>query len=241
MKLFCAKCKKEFYKPYRTKYCSMDCYLEVSRKNPNQGCFKKGDRPWNKRKKGIMKANKTSFKKGNRPATAKPLLTISIRNEKSGTQRRYIKIKEPNVWINYAKYIWLKSGKKIKKGYYVCHKDRNSLNDCLDNLICLSKKEYVSFHNKWNTKNTILNEPKNIAYRNKRRLKLNAIHFIRGQNKIRKVAKFKRYSKCLKVYCGLCGENIETNVAPIPFSTIRQRIDIFMKFHKKLIHENQPK
>ena len=36
-------------------------------KTGTTGCFRKGFIPWNKGKKGYMGANKTSFKKGNKP------------------------------------------------------------------------------------------------------------------------------------------------------------------------------
>ncbi len=236
MKIICANCNKEFVKAYRTKYCGMNCYLKVARANPNKGCFKKGQRPFNKGTKGVMKPNKTTFKKGNIPHNNESLLSITIRNDKCGTKRKWIKIKEPNIWIEYARYVWLKSGREIKKGYIVGHKDNNSLNDDFKNLVCISKKELPKLHNRWNTNNLILNEPKQKAYRYKRALERNAINFIKGQNKKRKTAKFKRLSKCIKFYCEHCNKQIETCVMPNPDSTIRQRMDAFIKVHKKLVH-----
>jgi hypothetical protein len=186
-----------------------------------------------------MKANRTTFGKGHIPHNNKPLLFISIRLDKNGTQRKYIKIKEPNVWITYAKYIWLKNGGKIKAGYGISHRDKNTLNDDFDNLICVPQNELKSLHNKWNTKNIILNETKQKSYRYKRRLKLNAINFIK--RKPGKRAKFKRFSKCVKVNCEHCKKEIETNVMPNPLSTIRQRMDIFINVHNKLIHNTAGK
>lgn len=58
------------------------------------GYFPKGNIPFNKGTKGIMKANKTSYKKGNIPQTYKPVGTERI------TKDGYIeiKVKDPNVW-----------------------------------------------------------------------------------------------------------------------------------------------
>jgi hypothetical protein len=236
LRLTCPKCKKNFVKKYRTKYCSKDCYLEVARKDPNKGCFSRGHRPFNKGTKGLMKPNKTTFRKGNVPQNHKHLSSITIRNDKCGTRRRWIKIKEPKTWIEYARYVWLKSGRKIKEGYVVGHKDADSLNDSLKNLVCVSKEELPKIHNKWNTKNAILNEPKQLAYRYKRALKLRAVDFIRGQSKERKVARFKRFSKCIKIVCERCNRQIETCVLPNPMATLRQRMDVFIEVHNRLSH-----
>jgi len=56
----CLICKKEF-NHHKGKYCSVKCY----------GISKKGKPTWNTGTKGVMKPNKTSFKKGNpAPKTA---------------------------------------------------------------------------------------------------------------------------------------------------------------------------
>ncbi len=115
---------------------------------PNKTAFKKGSKPWNKGLVGIMKPNKGSFKKGHKPINYLPLGTIKIRVEKSGTRRRFIKNKEPNVWIEYAKYIWLKSGRKIKKNYCLHHINNDSLDDRVENLLYVSRQEHPKLHNR---------------------------------------------------------------------------------------------
>src|SRR3990167_3078587 len=84
---------------------------------PNKTSFRKGSIPWNKGKKGIHLSPQSEFKKGHKPKSWKPVGTIKTRIEKSGTKRQWIKIKEPNVWIEYAKYLWLKDCKRLKRNY----------------------------------------------------------------------------------------------------------------------------
>ena len=120
---------------------------------PNSTSFKKGNIPWNKGTKGLIKPNKGSWKKGQRGKNWKPVGTKSIRKDKSGTRRRWIKIKEPNIWIEYAKYLWLKSGRKLKKNYCLHHISNNSLDDRIENLILVTRSDHVKLHNRWNTKN----------------------------------------------------------------------------------------
>lgn len=119
---------------------------------PNQTSFKKGIVVWNKGLKGVMKPNIGSFKKGEKPINYLPIGTIKIRREKSGTDRRFIKIKD-NAWIDYAKYIWLKSGRKVKKNYCLHHINNDSLDDRIENLLFVSRQEHPKLHNRWNTKN----------------------------------------------------------------------------------------
>lgn len=120
---------------------------------PNQTSFKKGQIPWNKGTKGVMKANSGSFKKGQKGTNWKSVNTITIRKDKSGTQRQWIKIQEPNIWTEYAKYLWLKAGRKLTKGFCLHHINLNSLDDRIENLCLVSRKDHPKIHNRWNTKN----------------------------------------------------------------------------------------
>ena len=119
---------------------------------PNKTAFKKGSIPWNKGTKGIMKSNVGNFKKGIKPHNYLPIGTENTRIDQNGTKRRYIKIKE-NTWIEYSKYIWLKSGRKIKKNYCLHHINLDSSDDRLENLLYVSRQEHPKLHNRWNTKN----------------------------------------------------------------------------------------
>ena len=111
-----------------------------------------------KGKKGIHLSPKSEFKKGQKSVNWLPVGTIKFRIEKSRnkqqfTKRRFIKVKEPSVWIEYAKYLWLKSKRKLKKGFCLHHINNNSLDDRVENLILVSRQDHPKLHNRWNTKN----------------------------------------------------------------------------------------
>jgi phage protein len=108
-----------------------------------RGClYKKGSIPWNKGTKGLTKANKTSFKKGERPKNWKPVgservdrdgyTLIKISNEGSMWQR----------WALKHKVLWEKyNNRKIPKGYAVLFADQDKQNFSEENLILVSKNE----------------------------------------------------------------------------------------------------
>lgn len=112
----------------------------------NKTTFKKGYTPWNKNKKGIHLSKKSEFKKGSRPVNWKPIGTITKRIDKNKTIRNWIKIEEPNKWIELYRYNWLKAKRKVKKNYVIHHIDFNSQNDNIENLILLSRKQHINIH-----------------------------------------------------------------------------------------------
>ena len=120
---------------------------------PNKTAFRAGQIPWNKGTKGLSKPNSGTFKKGNKGSRWRPVGTISIRKDKSGTRRRWIKIQEPNKWLEYAKFLWINAGRKLIVGCCLHHIDLNSSNDCIENLCLVSRKDHPKIHNRWNTKN----------------------------------------------------------------------------------------
>lgn len=101
------------------------------------GRFQKNHVPFNKGTKGIMKSNKTSFKKGNIPKNYKPI----------GSERINIygyvevKIADPNKWETKNRFIYKKYKGDIPKGFKVIYADGNKLNNHLDNLILVSNSE----------------------------------------------------------------------------------------------------
>lgn len=101
------------------------------------GRFQKNHVPFNKGTKGMMKANKTSFKKGNIPKNYKPI----------GSERINIygyvevKIANPNKWETKNRFIYKKYKGDIPKGFKVIYADGNKLNNHLDNLILVSNSE----------------------------------------------------------------------------------------------------
>ena len=116
---------------------------------PNNGRFKKGCVPANKGTKGIMKATKTSFKKGHIPQNTRKARSISTRKAKNGNYYMHIKIAEPNKWQMLHVYIWETKHGKIPKGYCVIFKDKNTLNTRLDNLMLVSRAELARLNQKY--------------------------------------------------------------------------------------------
>lgn len=116
---------------------------------PNNGCFKKGSIPVNKGKRGIMKANKTSFRPGNIPKQTKRVGTISKIKDKNGSLYMYIKIAEPNKWRMLHLYIYEHKHGKVPEGHCVIFKDKNTLNTRLDNLMLVSRAELARLNQKY--------------------------------------------------------------------------------------------
>lgn len=214
--------------------------MEDVKQYPNKGSFKRGHIPWNRNKRGIHLSPKTEFKKGNRPDNWKPVGTIVIRFDKSGTMRQWIKTKEPNIWIEYARYIWIKKYGKIPKGKLICHKNLNSSDDRIENLMVTTHKRHPTLHNRWNTKS-----PKKIIHSSvdrrkeqerleKRNLRIKFIRFIRNP------IISKKYKNALKFHCEDCGHIIQTCILPkgdnynkeIDQRVIRE-LKLFKKVHKK--------
>ena len=101
------------------------------------GYFPKGNIPFNKGTKGIMKANKTSYKKGNIPQSYKPVGTERI--TKDGYTE--IKVKDPNVWKLKHRIIYEEHYGEIPKGYVVMFLDRDKSNFDINNLILISRNQ----------------------------------------------------------------------------------------------------
>lgn len=113
---------------------------------PNATAFKKGNIPWTKGKKGIHFSPKTEFKKGQPGINWKPVGSVTTRKDKNKKIRRWIKIDEPNVWIEYSKFIWIKNNGEIPKGFLIHHIDENPLNDEIDNLAMVTRKAHINLH-----------------------------------------------------------------------------------------------
>ena len=148
--------RKELAKLFNTKFKTEVSHKALGQKCikiglvcPNNGCFKKGSIPANKGKKGIMKANKTSFSLGNRPLNTRKVGSVSTRSDKNGSLYMHIKIAEPRKWQMLHVYIWENKYGKIPKGYCVIFKDKNTLNPSLDNLMLVSRAELVRLNQKY--------------------------------------------------------------------------------------------
>lgn len=126
---------------------------------PNGGCYQKGSIPVNKGTKGLMKANKTTFKKGNIPPNLKKVGDIVTREDKrKGLFYMRIKVAEPNKWKMLHAYIWECKYGKIPKDHCVIFKDKNTLNPRLDNLMLVSRVEHLRLNQKYSNIDESLKE-----------------------------------------------------------------------------------
>lgn len=101
------------------------------------GQFNKGHIPFNKGTKGIMKANKTSFKKGNIPTNRKPIGYERV-NVDGYTE---VKVKQPNVFKLKHRIIYESKYGNIPAGYKVIFADRDKSNFDINNLILVSNSQ----------------------------------------------------------------------------------------------------
>ena len=130
---------KMFNKEFGTKlkYGQMKSYMGNHKlSNGLQTTFRKGLIPWNTGTKGLTKANKTSFKKGQKPHNYKP-----IGSERICSKDGYILVKTETGWKPKHRVLWEKENGKIPKGYYLMFLDGDIYNMELNNLALISKAE----------------------------------------------------------------------------------------------------
>jgi hypothetical protein len=120
--------------------------------------FKKGTAPPNKGQKMstevYQKVAKTMFKKGTVPPNTQPIGTIHQRRDTGGKMYQYIKLADCN-WQLLNRYTWEQHNGPIPKGMVVVYKDGNYLNNDINNLLMITKKENMA-------RNTIQRLPKEL-------------------------------------------------------------------------------
>lgn len=108
-------------------------------KNGLRGCFQKGHIPMNKGTKGLTSANKTSFKKGQKPVNHKPVGSERIDVEGFVL----IKVAEPSVWKFKHRVLWEKANGKIPRGSAIIFLDGNRQNLDINNLAIVTKRQIL--------------------------------------------------------------------------------------------------
>jgi hypothetical protein len=80
--------------------------------------------PWNKGLKGYKPAGSdvSRFKKGHR-MHAVAVGTVTVRTDKNGAKRRWVKIAEPRTWEIYSTWLWQQEHGPIPPGLFVHHLD----------------------------------------------------------------------------------------------------------------------
>lgn len=107
--------------------------------------FTKGHKPWNKDLKGIHLSPDTEFKSGRVGEKHMPVGYLTVRTHR-GVDRRFIKTEEPNIWVPYARYVWENEVGEIPENWIVHHKDRDTLNDNIENLQAMSREDHMIEH-----------------------------------------------------------------------------------------------
>lgn len=120
--------------------------------------FQKGQVPPNKGQKMsndvYQKVAKTMFKKGSKPMNTQPIGTIHQRKDTGGKMYLYIKLADSK-WQLLNRYTWEQHNGPIPKGMVVVYKDGNYLNNDINNLLMITKKENMA-------RNTIQRLPKEL-------------------------------------------------------------------------------
>lgn len=96
---------------------------------------------------GERRSPKTEFVPGQPAPNHLSVGTVTIRTAKdTGVQRAWVKIAEPNVWRRRAVVVWESVNGPVPRGRVIHHKDRDSLNDAIENLASLTRAEHALEH-----------------------------------------------------------------------------------------------
>ena len=101
------------------------------------GRFEKGMNAWNKNTKGLVKSNKTTFKKGRVAENKKPIGSERV-NVYGYTE---IKVAEPNIWDLKHRVIYRKHYGEIPEGMNVIFSDGDKSNFNIDNLVLVTRNQ----------------------------------------------------------------------------------------------------
>lgn len=156
----CEHCGQSFtYKASRegrARFCSQRClgYANKERLERQRaevfaatGSRTFGVEPWSKtHAKGLHLSPRSEFAAGHTPRNKLPVGTVTVRNDKNGRPRAWVKVAEPNRWKLRAVVTWEATHGQLPKGQLVHHCDRDSLNDRLENLQALTSSQHAKEH-----------------------------------------------------------------------------------------------
>lgn len=109
------------------------------------GEYKKGATPWNKGTVGLMKANKTSFKKGQKPSNymgGYKMCKDGIYVRCGNKTYKYGKLKVGK-YESLARHNWKEKFGEIPKGMIIWHKDGDIYNNEIENLEIITRAENI--------------------------------------------------------------------------------------------------
>lgn len=130
------------------RFCAVGCYhLWRKEAGITTGQFMPNQAPWNKNLKGIHLSVASEWKPGRESEKRVDVGTVAIRHRKRERHpRAFVKIAEPNIWRERAKIVWESHNGPIPKGLVIHHKDRNPLNDEIDNLEAMTRSNHAREH-----------------------------------------------------------------------------------------------
>jgi hypothetical protein len=123
----CPQCGEGFYnRKSMRKFCSRRCWALTSSVSPNRGAYKPG---------------------GLSPKRL-PVGTIRVRERRTRSDgpRAWIKVADPNVWKMRAVIVWESVHGPVPPGLIVHHRNRDTLDDRIDNLEAVSRATHLNEH-----------------------------------------------------------------------------------------------
>jgi len=116
----------------------IDSRLIMDGKTGTATRFQKGQRSWNKGKKGItLGGEQTQFKKGNLPHNHRPVGTERINTDGYVD----VKIADPGKWRQKHLLIWEAANGPVPAGHVLIFADGDPLNVTLDNLLLITRAQ----------------------------------------------------------------------------------------------------
>lgn len=98
-------------------------------------------------KAGERRSPATEFRRGKPAHNKLPIGAVRVRIEaNTHLPRAWVKLSEPNVWQKRAIVVWEAVHGPLPRGCVVHHKDRDSMNDDISNLVALTLSAHRAEH-----------------------------------------------------------------------------------------------
>lgn len=163
------------------KFCSPTCDAEWRRRKWTGNKLRSGLKPvnsfvsgqeaWNKGVKGTHFSPATEFKNGHGGTRRLAVGSVTIRNDKNGKPRAWVKISDPNRWRPRAVIVWeATTSRAMPRGSVVHHIDRDTLNDEPSNLELQTRAQHILEHRAENEQRRRDGQSRHIATKRLRRV-----------------------------------------------------------------------